>query len=78
MKLKLAVTLSTILFAITLFSCSHSAENKQAPQNDQIKTDTSKKEVQAALYICPMGKQCGYSDKPGKCSNCGMDLVETK
>lgn len=27
-----------------------------------------------AKYVCPMG--CDKSDKPGKCSKCGMDLKE--
>jgi len=31
------------------------------------------------LYTCPMESHADVvSDKPGKCSKCGMDLVETK
>ncbi|AOW09203.1 heavy metal-binding domain-containing protein [Flavobacterium gilvum] len=33
-----------------------------------------KKEVQKAIYTCPMHPK-EISDKKGKCSKCGMDLV---
>ena len=29
-------------------------------------------------YVCPMQEHAYYSDKPGKCPICGMNLVETK
>lgn len=35
-----------------------------------------KQEVQAKIYVCPMGDYQG--DKPGKCPKCGMDLIEKK
>ena len=31
-----------------------------------------------AKYICPMKCEGGYSDMPGKCKSCGMDLKERK
>ena len=31
-----------------------------------------------AKYFCPMKCEGGYSDKPGKCVKCGMDLKERK
>jgi rubrerythrin len=37
---------------------------------------TAKAEAKKALWVCPMGDYT--SDKPGKCPNCGMDLVEKK
>jgi rubrerythrin len=44
------------------------------------KTKKSKKTAKAqskkAVWVCPMGDFT--SDKPGKCPNCGMDLVEKK
>jgi hypothetical protein len=34
--------------------------------------------VPEKLYTCPMASHADVvSDKPGKCSKCGMDLVET-
>ena len=77
MKTKIIFISGIIVCGLFLVSCSNTSENKQTPQNDQIKTDTSKTEVQAN-YVCPMGKECGSSDKAGKCSNCGMDLVAVK
>jgi rubrerythrin len=37
---------------------------------------TAKTEAKKAVWVCPMGDYT--SDKPGKCPNCGMDLVEKK
>ncbi len=40
----------------------------------KVKKTKKKAVVIAKKYVCPMD---GYtSDKPGKCPNCGMDLVE--
>ena len=42
-------------------------------------TPASKSQAKAAaktVWVCPMGDYT--SDKPGKCPNCGMDLVEKK
>ena len=36
-----------------------------------------KKEVQKTIYTCPMHPK-EASDKKGKCSKCGMDLVQSK
>jgi ribosomal protein S27AE len=36
-----------------------------------------KKEVQKTIYTCPMHPK-EVSDKKGKCSKCGMDLVASK
>jgi len=30
----------------------------------------------AAMYTCPMPEDSVFSDKPGKCPKCGMDLVK--
>ncbi len=37
---------------------------------------TAKAESKKTVWVCPMGDYT--SDKPGKCPNCGMDLVEKK
>jgi hypothetical protein len=36
----------------------------------------AKAEAKKTVWVCPMGDYT--SDKPGKCPNCGMDLVEKK
>lgn len=41
------------------------------------KKTKSKKHTMAMTYVCPMHAEV-TSDKPGKCSKCGMDLVEKK
>ena len=77
MKNKLTSLLFCTSIAIALVACS-SPSNSTAPENnDQLKSDTTKTEVQAN-FICPMGKDCGYSATAGKCSSCGMELVAAK
>lgn len=39
--------------------------------------DDSMKSTTTAMYACPMHKNI-TSDKPGKCSECGMDLEKQK
>jgi rubrerythrin len=36
----------------------------------------AKSQSEKTVWVCPMGDFTG--DKPGKCPNCGMDLVEKK
>lgn len=43
----------------------------------QTTATTPKKEVQKIVYSCPMHPK-EISDKKGKCSKCGMDLVASK
>jgi transcription initiation factor IIE alpha subunit len=43
----------------------------------QTASTTPKKEVQKTMYTCPMHPK-EMSDKKGKCSKCGMDLVVSK
>jgi transcription initiation factor IIE alpha subunit len=43
----------------------------------QTAVKTPKKEVQKTMYTCPMHPK-EMSDKKGKCSKCGMDLVVSK
>ena len=45
--------------------------------NDKMKNMETKKskKVTAIIYTCPMHPEV-TSDKPGKCSKCGMDLVK--
>ncbi len=48
------------------------AKSKKPKKSKKAAKAQSKKEV----WVCPMGDYTG--DKPGKCPNCGMDLVEKK
>ena len=43
----------------------------------QTKETPVKKDVQKTIYSCPMHPK-EISDKKGKCSKCGMDLIATK
>lgn len=38
----------------------------------------NKTSVQADLYTCPMPQDSVFSDKPGKCPKCGMDLIKVE
>jgi rubrerythrin len=54
-------------------------DNKPAkPATPQADPSGSSKKTSSVktVWICPMGDYSG--DKPGKCPNCGMDLVEKK
>ena len=59
-----------IIVLIVLFTVSTTV-------SAQITTVTSKKEEQKTMYSCPMHPK-EMSDKKGKCSKCGMDLVASK
>jgi transcription initiation factor IIE alpha subunit len=48
-----------------------------ATASAQTTSTTPKKEVQKTMYTCPMHPK-ERSDKKGKCSKCGMDLVVSK
>jgi hypothetical protein len=61
-------TLIIILTAFFAFGTTASA---------QTDSTTPKKEVQKTMYTCPMHPK-EMSDKKGKCSKCGMDLVVSK
>jgi transcription initiation factor IIE alpha subunit len=61
-------TLIIVLTAFFSFGATVSA---------QTDSTTPKKEVQKTMYTCPMHPK-EMSDKKGKCSKCGMDLVVSK
>ncbi len=70
----LVIGLALIVFAIT--RCGKKGESGQT-QTAPVDTAQTAPAVQpaAAVYYCPMHPD-EVSDKPGKCSKCGMDLVE--
>ena len=64
-----------IIFTLLFISCNHSSEMKQVIESNKVKSDSSTVE---AAYVCPMGKECGSSNLPGKCPSCGMKLRPNK
>ena len=53
------------LFVLTMTVCFFACNNKKVqPQG------------KAALYTCPMPADSFFSDKPGKCPKCGMELIK--
>jgi hypothetical protein len=60
----LGMMMAALLLATSMF-------NNLAAQTAKAKTETAK----AKKYYCPHHPE-KVSDKPGKCSVCGMDLVE--
>jgi len=70
----LLVLLAAAAFSIT--SCNNASETKEA--KSEAKTDAHADTLMLAagekiIYQCPMHPE-EVSDKPGKCSKCGMDL----
>ena len=69
MKNKTLLTIVTAIVLSTSFiACGNSEKKDEAP------TETS---TEAKTYACPMHANI-TSDKPGSCSECGMDLEEVK
>jgi hypothetical protein len=77
-------------FAIFSLAMCSSGSNSTEEKNDSTigqleqKMDTLESKGDAsnlgkeysAKYICPMHCKNSGSDKPGKCSECGMDMIE--
>lgn len=57
--------LSTVVFSITLMLLTACQWPAHHPSND----------VNAKAYTCPMPSDHYFSDKPGKCPKCGMQLI---
>lgn len=70
------------LLTLVFLGCSKPLETRQTPAKTVVKVDSVtilQDNVKAnAAYICPMGPECGYSDMPGKCSGCGMEMRPNK
>ena len=76
---------SAIIASTVLFSCGTSTEKKQ--DDGAVPHDTSNGVSAMAhdslhselAYVCPCGGCPEIKEtKPGKCSKCGLDLVEQK
>ena len=63
--------MKTLIIALTVFFAMGITASAQTT------TVSPKKEVQKTMYTCPMHPKV-MSDKKGKCSKCGMDLVVSK
>jgi len=63
--------MKTLIIALTVFFAISTAVSAQTT------VATPKKEIQKTMYTCPMHPK-EMSDKKGKCSKCGMDLVVSK
>ncbi|WP_281636348.1 heavy metal-binding domain-containing protein [Flavobacterium marginilacus] len=62
--------MKTLIIVLTAFFAMGTAVSAQTAA-------PPKKEVQKTMFTCPMHPK-EMSDKKGKCSKCGMDLVATK
>lgn len=58
-SLNLLLLIPYCLLLVELISCNNKSNNDKS----------------AVLYTCPMPQDSVFSDKPGKCPKCGMDLV---
>ena len=69
------------VIVLSLGSCksgNHNANNMKGSEKAMIADTTKKGKDYVAKYVCPDGCKAGKSDKPGKCSCCGKELVENK
>jgi len=67
---KFFAVLAAAIFCVGLMLASGCARKSGDVSNGDTK-------AAAVKYTCPMHPDV-ISDKPGKCPNCGMDLVEKK
>ena len=65
-KINLLLMATAIAFAFN--ACKMGEEKKQTETHDSTAVQGAH-----AMYVCPMHPE-EKSDKPGKCSKCGMDL----
>ena len=64
--MKRILFLSSLLLMIAVSACN----NNKDPQAGHIAQSAKE------MYTCPMPEDSVFSDKPGKCPKCGMDLVK--
>lgn len=62
--------------ALAVFAVAGCGKKEQSGEAPVVPVDTAQTVQPAAIvYYCPMDPEI-VSDKPGKCSKCGMDLIE--
>ena len=66
--------LAILFFAALSFSaCKMNGEKKEGETKDTTAVQPASTGGEHAMYVCPMHPE-EKSDKPRKCSKCGMDL----
>jgi membrane fusion protein, copper/silver efflux system len=58
--------ITALILAVSLFACRQINNTRE----------TDKPNAVTEMYTCPMPEDSVYSNTPGKCSKCGMDLVK--
>ncbi len=73
---KKIILAALFIMGIGIISCKNSENKSDAANADSLKTVAAApadSTTHKAVYTCPMHPE-EVSDKPGKCSKCGMDL----
>ena len=65
------IGLALLVFAVA--GCGKKEQSRETPATPVDTTQTT--QPAAMVYYCPMDTEI-VSDRPGKCSKCGMDLIE--
>ncbi|MBC6491573.1 efflux RND transporter periplasmic adaptor subunit [Flavihumibacter stibioxidans] len=66
--MKKQLTIWGLLLTVVISSCNNT-KDQDADQHSHVSDKESK-----PLYTCPMPQDSVFSDKPGKCPKCGMEL----
>jgi membrane fusion protein, copper/silver efflux system len=64
--MKKIIPVITIMLFIAVSSCNNKGDAHSS----------HKMETTSEMYTCPMPEDSVFSDKPGKCPKCGMDLIK--
>jgi hypothetical protein len=77
-SLKLIMTIMLIgLFTMSMSSCAGEKKSTNA-KTEQVEDGSKQGKEYTSAYICPMHCKDSGSDKPGKCSACGMDYKKNE
>lgn len=66
--MKQLIYITAILFVFTVGACKNNKDPHASHQQ----------EITKDMYTCPMPQDSVFSDKPGTCPKCGMELVKMK
>ena len=73
MKKLLSFAFALATFTLLISACGNADKKTETTTNTQ--SETPAITAENATYACPMKCEKGFSDKPGKCGSCDMDLV---
>ena len=62
--------LGVVLLVLSLYACG-----KKETQDDHSQHQKQEHEMHIQMYTCPMPEDSVFSDKPGNCPKCGMELI---